>query len=380
MFFDFIYWRKVLRFAWAQKQWPGRNKMMWRLLVVVPLVSAIHALFFILDYLFFPRLWRQQVAAPVFIIGHARSGTTLMHRLMAADEGRYSFFLFWETMFPSLLEKKLIRALGVVDGWLGHPLLKRLQAWDEKTFAPFRHIHEQGLWIPEEDQFVMRSAFVTQQWALDLPLMHEVDIFHVDDMDAKHRRRWMRHYRACVKRQLLLHGGECTHLSKNPLMSGWVNALLEEFPDARFVVMMRDPVQCIPSNLKLVEQVYRAGGWTAEQYAASMAAMTNISFDTFHVPKQALQQHPDTPHVVVDYRRLTKEPKATTEQVYRALNLPLTPQFSDYLAVQQDRERGHSAKFEYSLGEFNLARSRIEAELAGFYEEWQWPREADVDR
>ena len=36
----------------------------------------------------------------------------------------------------------------------------------------------------------------------------------------KKRRRWLHHYRECVKRQLLLNGGERIHLSKNPLMSG----------------------------------------------------------------------------------------------------------------------------------------------------------------
>jgi hypothetical protein len=194
-----------------------------------------------LDYVFFPRLWRQEVERPVFIVGHARSGTTLAHRLLAADGDTFSYFLYWEMFFPSLLQKKIIRALGWIDeNWLGRFFNKRLHLWNS-----------------EEDQFVMRAAFVTQQWSLDVPMMDVIDIFHVDQMPTRKRRRWMHHYRECVKRQLLLNGGNKTHLSKNPVMSGWVQAIIETFPDARIAVMMRDPGQCIPSVLKLVELTWK---------------------------------------------------------------------------------------------------------------------------
>ena len=49
-------------------------------------------------------------------------------------------------------------------------------------------------------------------------------------MPAK-RRRWMHHYRELVKRQLLLNGGDKTHLAKNPMMSGWVDALIMRVAD-----------------------------------------------------------------------------------------------------------------------------------------------------
>ncbi len=55
MYFDFLYYRKVLSYTWAQTQWPGRNKTLFKLLVLVPLTTALHALCFALDYVFFSR-------------------------------------------------------------------------------------------------------------------------------------------------------------------------------------------------------------------------------------------------------------------------------------------------------------------------------------
>ncbi|MGB1141936.1 MAG: sulfotransferase, partial [Halioglobus sp.] len=207
MYFDIDYWWRVVRHVWGLRDWPRRRAMLARLLLWIPLRTVLHGTCFLLDYLFFPSLWTQRVERPVFIVGHARSGTTLMHRLLSADSERFSYFLYWEMFFPSLLQKKAIRGMGWLDERvLGGRMHRALQAWDEKTFGPFRHMHNMSLWNAEEDCFAMAGAFVSQQWSLDIPMMDVVDFFHVDQMPAK-RRRWMHHYRELVKRQLLLNGG-----------------------------------------------------------------------------------------------------------------------------------------------------------------------------
>lgn len=353
--------------------------MLVRLLLLVPLEYLFNALFFTLDYLFFPALWRQKIERPVFIVGHARSGTTLVHRLLAADGDTFSYFLYWEMFFPSLLQKRIIQAIGCIDEkWLGRALNKRLVVWDDKTFGPYRQMHDMSLWNSEEDQFVMRGAFVTQQWSMDIPMMDVIDIFHIDQMPARKRRRWMHHYRECIKRQLLLRGGDKIHLSKNPVMCGWVGALIETFPDARIVVMMRDPAQCIPSVLKLVEITWKAKGWTQPDYARSLQMLTDVSFESFSHPAEVLSRHPATARVVVDYRELTAQPRATVHNVMDAINLPLTDSYDEYLQSQEDAEKSHKTNFRYSMEDYGLSREYMESELSDFYDTYKWPRAADM--
>lgn len=62
----------------------------------------------------------------------------------------------------------------------------------------------------------------------------------------------MNFYRSCVRRQLYINGENKIHLSKNPTYCGRVGALIEAFPDARFVVLYRNPYETIPSLLKLL--------------------------------------------------------------------------------------------------------------------------------
>ncbi len=375
MYFDTHIYRKVLAATWARKHWPARNRMLVRLVLVEPVIALLQNLFMLLDYVLFPALWRQEVVAPVFIVGHARSGTTLMHRLMAADADRFSYFLYWEMFFPSLTLKKLVHGLGWLDDkLLGAAVFERIKAWDERTFAPFRHMHDMSLWNPEEDHFVMKAAFATQQWQLELPLMHEIDIFHVDDLTPKRRRRWLRFYAECVKRQLVLRGGHKTHLSKNPIMSGWVNGLLEAFPDARIVVLVRDPIRCIPSTLKLVESNWQAKRWSREEYLPALHALAETSFDSFDLPRAALAAHPETPHCFVDYRDLTRAPGQTVEDVYAALGIELSPRFAAYLKSQEEREKSHASHFEYSIDDYEISPLEIETRLSEHYERYGWPR------
>lgn len=220
----------------------------------------------------------------------------------------------------------------------------------------------------------MRGAFLTQQWALDVPMMDVIDLFHVDEMPVKKRRRWLRHYRECVKRQLLLNGGSGIHLSKNPVMSGWVESLIETFPDARIAVVVRDPRECIPSVLKLVEVSWRAKGWRREDYDASLRALTEVSFETFQHPRQVLARHPNTPQIVLDYRQLTRQPRSTVLQVYEAFNMTVSPEFDRYLLAQEDKERSHSTRFAYSIDDYELSPERIEKELAVFFDDFAWPQ------
>ncbi|MDG2273670.1 MAG: sulfotransferase, partial [Halioglobus sp.] len=172
---------------------------------------------------------------------------------------------------------------------------------------------------------------------------------------------------------LLLNGGHKTHLSKNPVMSGWVDALIETFPDARIIVMMRDPAECIPSCLKLVQVTWSGKGWQHDDYALSLQLLTEISFEHFEHPRQVLSRHEQTPQIVVDYRKFTAAPRETVHSIYEALNLDMSERLDSWLLAQAEREKKHQGKFEYSLGEFFLRSDNIYARLKVFYEQYQWP-------
>ncbi|MEQ6889118.1 sulfotransferase [Halomonas sp. CS7] len=361
-----------------------RRKLCKLVMIRVPLRALFHSICFFLDGIFFPKLWFVKVKAPVFIIGHARSGTTLAHRLMSGDE-RFSTFKYYELLLPSLLQKKVVRGLAWLDdNLLGHRLERRLQAWGKRRFGATQHIHKMGLNIPEEDDLMYFNSCASGFWATKLPYMDSLDFFHIDQRPIESRRRLMNFYRNCVRRQLYLNGREKIHLSKNPTYCGRVGALIEAFPDARFVLLYRNPYETIPSLLKLLHVSWGAqGNQDADQINKSTREMVNLSYESYLHPLDVLGSHPEVKYSIIDYRELTTTPKATMEQVYYDLSLPITDEFETFLDDEENRTRKHETSHTYSLEEFGLDDHEIHDKLAPLFIRFEWashtPREQDKE-
>ena len=129
-YFDWSNYWTMLRLLRRDPPASARWERYFGFLVGVPAIAAIHAVCFALDPILFGSLRRTQVTAPTFCIGHARSGTTYLHRLMAADP-QFSYPLMYELFLPSLLEKRLLRLLFRVDAAFGKRLRHRLDEIEE---------------------------------------------------------------------------------------------------------------------------------------------------------------------------------------------------------------------------------------------------------
>jgi hypothetical protein len=375
--FDFGNWRRMIALAWREESPRARRRYLVVLLVWVPLVASFHAVCFALDPLLFPSLRRVRVRAPVFVIGHARSGTTLIHRLMSRDEDRFSAFMLYELYFPSLLQKKLIRAGARFDRrWLGARVAARVHAWEERRYAKLRGVHDMGLTRYEEDDIVFYYSCASGFWITRLPYMGDLDFYGVDRWPAPRRRRLMRFYAGCIRRQLALADDERIHLSKNPVFAGRVEALIEAFPDARFVIPLRNPYETIPSLLKLMRRSWRSLGWDEARQRRCLAVLAEQSFETYLHPLEVLARHPETPCAVVDYRDAVEDPAKTIEDVYQRLGLPMSNAYREVLREESRRARAHVADHAYSLEEFGLEKDAIHTRLAALFERYRWDAEA----
>ena len=127
-YFDWSNYRTMLRLLRRDPPASKRWKRYFGFLVGVPAIAAIHARVLRARSDPVPSLRRTQVTAPTFSVGHARSGTTYLHRLMAADP-QFSYAVMYELFFPSLLQKRLMRLLFRVDAAIfGKRLRHRLDA------------------------------------------------------------------------------------------------------------------------------------------------------------------------------------------------------------------------------------------------------------
>lgn len=379
--FDFANYFRMLRLAWGERNPRARRVYLAKLLLWVPPVAAFHALCFLLDGLLFPGLHRTAIRTPVFVIGHARSGTTLVHHLMSKDAERFSVFRLYEMFFPSLLQKKAIRwAAGFDARWLGGALERRVRAWEERRYAAVRAVHPMGLTEPEEDDQVLYYSCASGFWITKMPYMGDLDFYYVDRWPERKRRRVMRFYRDCIRRQLHLNGGDRVHLSKNPVFPGRTRALIETFPDARIVIPVRNPYETIPSLMKLMRSGWKGLGWDEARQRRCLRILADQSFDTYLYPFRVLEEHPEVRRAVVDYRDIVSDPVATIERVYRELGFEMTPAYRETLLTEGKRAREHRSGHRYSLEEFGLEADAIRTGLAELFERYGWDEDAPAPR
>ena len=370
--FDFANYFRMLRLAWGERNPRARRVYLVKLLLWIPPVAAFHALCFLLDDLLFPGLRRTEIRTPVFVIGHARSGTTLVQHLMSRDP-RFSVFRLYEMFFPSLLQKKAIRwAAGVDARRLSGFFERRVRAWEERRYAAVRAVHPMGLCEPEEDDQVLYYSCASGFWITKMPYMGDLDFYYVDRWPERKRRRVMRFYADCIRRQLYLNGGDRIHLSKNPVFPGRTRTLIETFPDARIVIPVRNPYETIPSLLKLMRSGWKGLGWDEARQRRCLAILADQSFDTYLYPFEVLARHPEVRRAVIDYRDVVSDPAATIEGVYRALGFEMTPELRDRLLAEGKRAREHRSGHRYSLAEFGLEADAIRTGLAELFERYGW--------
>jgi hypothetical protein len=376
-YFDFASYAKMLRLVGREID-PARRRSLYRtFLLVVPFMATMHAVCFALDPLLFPRLRRTEVRAPVFSIGHARSGTTYLHRLMAQDD-RFSCFLLWEMFFPSLLEKKVLRfVLGVDERVFRGRLRRRIDAWDERKFGHTRGMHDSGLFAAEEDDFVQTLSCCSGFWMVLFPYMGELDFYHVDRWPDRKRRRLMTFYKECLRRQLCLNGEGKIHLSKNPGFCGRVASIVETFPDARFVVPVRNPSETIPSLLKLLHTSWTMRRRDEDLIRTSLKVLAEYSYHNYLHPLEVLEAHPEVTRVVVDYRDLVRDPEGTVRSIYAGIGLEVTPQVARVLAGESGR--AHTSTHRYSLEEYGLREGEIRDRLAVLFDRFHWDDEEAAD-
>ena len=156
-YFDFRTYFKVIRLVVTDKPNPKRLFIHFIFLFGLTGWALNNAICMQLDRIFFPGYGKTQIVQPVFIVGNARSGTTLFHRLLAGDEERFVCFKGWEILFPSIIQKKTIRTLARI---FPKPFQWFLE-WEARQFQEVRRIRPGGLNKPEEDEFLMLTSFAS---------------------------------------------------------------------------------------------------------------------------------------------------------------------------------------------------------------------------
>lgn len=301
----------------------------WPRALLVTLVTPVNTLSHFLTWAVLGRrLARARIASPLFVVGHWRSGTTLLHELLALDR-RFAWPDGFACFCPAhfLWSRPLLR-----------PLLRLLQPkqrpMDSMTF---------DMELPQEDEFGLVLLGAPSPYeGLAFP-NRSLDRSDPDLLPARERSRFLRILRYFLA-AVSLRGGGRPLLLKSPPHMARLDWLAEAFPDLKAVHIVRDPRAVFPSVARLSGAMLPLSTLDArppENYAAGILEAHALCFRRFEAGRQHLR--PGS-LMEIRYEDLVANPIAVLRQVYAGLELDWSAELEAALRAQVEAGRFRPAR------------------------------------
>ncbi len=264
-----------------------------------------------LQAIFFGRKIRDAKPAedPVFILGHWRSGTTLLHELLVVDE-RFASPSTYQCFAASHF---------LVSEWamtrFGNFLIPKKRPMDEM---------EAGWNLPQEDEFaLMNLGAPTPYLRIAFPNSPPpaLEFLDMKNIEPTKLQLWRDKLTWYVRALTVRHPGKRL-IMKSPPHTGRVEELLKLYPRAKFIHLARDPRKLFYSTVRLWHSLDEVQALQTAQPQAELedyvwTCLTRM-YDAFEAQRHLI---PAGQLIELRYEDLVAEPFETIHSIYERLEL-----------------------------------------------------------
>jgi hypothetical protein len=296
---------------------------------------------------------------PVFIIGHYRSGTTYLHKLLASDP-QFGVLTNYDVLLPNV---NLLLGTGmqpVIQGIINFLKIKN----------PFFHnslvmLSEAG----EEDDYLMNKASVyTAYWGLVYPRrwrqwLNGTELFK----DQAYVQGWKKEYIRTLRYATYKNNGKQLVL-KSPPNTERISIILEMFPHAKFIYLSRNPFHTYSSIHRMWKDAI------LKYYSLQRIKDEELDEIIFGHYAHLAEQYEAYKHLIpkgnlieVTYESLMADPLQVIRDMYSDLNLSGFDTAAVNVGKTISLEKEYQP-FTYSLSQANL--HKIEARWGKYIREW----------
>lgn len=306
-----------------------------------------------------PEIERQEIRAPIVIVGLPRTGTTHLHNLVAADTALRSL-PYWESLEPVLLDHELPKD-GAPDPrrarcdqtlWFVNESLPHFVRMHEMTTD---HVHEEiQLLALDVSTMLFETMAVLPSWR---------DAYLATDQTPSYR------YLRRVLQTMQWQRGGTRWVLKSPQHLEQIGPLLQVFPDATLVFTHRDPASVVASFVTMAAYTARMNTEPPIDLHAIGAYWRGRIEDLFRACVRdrhlaALERSLD-----VRFDDFMRDDLAMVRRIYALAGQPVSADAeAAWASFMTSHPRGVHGTVEYDLAQFGLDADEIRR-ACGFYVE-----------
>lgn len=262
-----------------------------------------------------PEIADGAVRAPLFIIGLPRTGTSILHELLAQDPG-VRVPMSWEVMHPwpppEAATFESDPRIAMVDAHL---------AGIDRILPDFKRIHPMGARLPQECVAITAHDFATMIHHTTHRVPGYQAWLEAEDLRwvyASHRRQLQYLQWKAPARQWVL---------KSPGHLWALDALLAVYPDARIVQTHRDPLQVVASLTSLVTVLRSLASDAVDPREIGHDWTVRLADGLTRAMRvRAERPLPAAQVFDVHFPALMADPIAMVRRIYAHFDMPLSPE------------------------------------------------------
>lgn len=320
----------------------------------------VNRLRFALDRARYPQIAEEPIERPIFVIGFPRSGTTLLHALLAEDPNSLSLRA-WQQFQPSpppgagpVCKGRIAIAQRRIEAMIDfYPEMLSMHPYTDK-----------GAFLLSEDEDV---------FGFDLRVVHPTHLYRIPTQDVSmimldtdpiaaytfHRQ---------FLQQFQWNTGKSRWVCKGPSHQHQLEALFAAYPDAICVWPHRPIEDMYASDVAVRATVYdairgRPNDWSSQAQAFALG-MKNA------VDRLMANRMIDDPRVIhLDFRTLSRDPIEAIRMVYGKAGLPVAAEFENRMRIWLDdpeNDAGRYGRYPYSYEAYGLDKDWIKELFAEY--------------
>jgi len=296
-----------------------------------------------------PEILFEEIKSPVVIVGLPRTGSTMTHRLLASDP-RHTAMLWWEGRYPAMLpdevrghpKTRMEMGKAEVEAVMqASPDALTIHPWDfngadeeilllEHTFfstvpESFMRLPTYSKWVESQDHIhaysQLKKMLQYLQW----------------QNPGREKKRWV---------------------LKSPHHLGYIDKLLEVFPDSKVIQTHRDPIKTVPSFCSMCANLFEPltnsydKNEIGHHWAHKLAKVLNHCMEVSNANKGNFLD--------LEFKKMIVDPILEMNEVYKFIGEDFTNQAENAMLAWKEENQHEMGAHQYSLEEFGLESTFID--------------------